>query len=131
MVYAVLVTHGNLANELIATAKGIFGDFSGCYAVSNANKSPDTLRKELDSIIESGKEDDRFIVFVDFFGGSCCHACLAVEQRHEHAALITGINLPMLLAFLYKRDEVDFQNLPAELTSRGIGSIRVVQADDL
>jgi mannose/fructose-specific phosphotransferase system component IIA len=131
MVSAVIVTHGNLAEEFLATAKEIFGDVSGCYAVSNTRKSPQVLRDELDAILRAGGPDDRYLFFVDFFGGSCCHTCVVVEKDHDNVQLITGANLPMLLAFLYKRDDVPFDRLPGELIARGKDSIRLIKAEDM
>lgn len=130
MISAILATHGNLADELIETAKEIYYDVSDCYPVSNLHKSPQSLRDELESIVAAGGPDDQYIVFVDFYGGSCCHACMALEMEHDNVRLITGVNLPMFLAFLYKRKEVDFDSLPGELVARGLDGIRLVSAKD-
>lgn len=130
MVHAIVVTHGNLAAELIQSAAIVFGETEGCHAVTNAQKAPETLTGELEEIVAAGGGDNRYIVFVDFFGGSCCHAGLSIEQN-ERVRVISGVNLPMLLAFLYKRDEVDFEKLPDELTARGHDSIRLVEAERL
>jgi len=131
MVSAIIVTHGGLAEELLATAREIFGDVSGCYAVSNTRKSPQVLRDDLDRILDSAGPDDHFLLFVDFFGGSCCHTCVGVERHHHNVHVITGVNLPMLLAFLYKREDVPFDRLPGELIGRGKESIRLVVAEDM
>jgi len=130
MVHAIIVTHGNLAREMVNAASTVFGNVDHCYPITNANKSPGTLTGELEEILQAGGPDDRYIVFVDFFGGSCCHAGLSIEHD-ERVRVITGVNLPMLLAFLYKRDEVDFDELPDELTARGHDSIRIVEAERL
>jgi PTS system mannose-specific IIA component len=130
MVQTIIVTHGNLARELIQTAQAIIGDMEGVYSVSNNGKAPQVLCEEIEAIIE-GHPADRFIVFADFFGGSCCHACLSVEDQYENVHLITGVNLPMLLAFVNKRDQVSFDQLPEELIARGRDSMRSVRAEDL
>jgi len=131
MVRAVIVTHGNLGAELVETAETVFGSFTGVSAVSNTQKSPQKLTEDIREELAKGGPEDRFIVFADFFGGSCCHACLGIEQDREDVRLVTGINLPMLLAYLYKRDEVPFEALPEELVQRGQRSIRVVGAETL
>jgi mannose PTS system EIIA component len=131
MISAIVVTHGNLAEEFIATAKKIYGAFSGVYAVSNDDRTPSALAAELETIIEAGGPDDSFVVFVDFLGGSCGHATLAVERRHRNVRILSGVNLPMLLAFLNKRSEVNFARLPSELASRGRDSIHAVDSDQL
>jgi len=130
MAHAIIVTHGNLAAELVRSARTVFGNVENCHPVTNADKSPTTLTAELEEIVAAGGADGRYIVFVDFFGGSCCHAGLSIEQD-ERVRVVTGVNLPMLLAFLYKRDEVDFDQLPDELIKRGHDSIRLVSAERL
>lgn len=125
MVKGIIVTHGNLAQELIQTAKLIYGEFSGCFAVSNEGKSPQTLLDEVGSLIDAQKGDP-CLVFVDFFGGSCCHACMRLKIARNDVPIIAGINLPMLLAFLNKRDTVPFDRLPADILGRAHGSIQSV-----
>lgn len=76
MVSAIVVTHGRLAQEFIATAQSIYGTVTGVYAISNDNLTPQALTSEIDAIIESGGPDDAFVILVDFLGGSCGHATL-------------------------------------------------------
>lgn len=131
MISAIVVTHGRLAEEFIATAQSIYGSFKGVYAVSNADKSPQALASDVDAIIDSGGPEDSFVILVDFLGGSCGHATLSVERRRRNVRVVSGVNLPMLLAFLNKRADVGFERLPAELASRGRDSIHAVDTDQL
>ena len=131
MTTGIIITHGNLADEFLKTAKAIFGEFTDCYPVSNQQKSPRVLIKELEEVIKSRDSENPFIVFIDFWGGSCCHACLDVKQRHDNVHLITGVNLPMLLAFLHMRDTIPFEKLAAELIDRGRRSVRVLDFESL
>jgi len=128
MVAGIIVTHGNLGEELVRTAKTVLGEFSDCYALSNASKSTEALKKEVQKAIESIK-DTPCIVFVDFVGGSCSHACLSHVATHEQGRdvpIISGVNLPMLLAFLNKRDEVPFEALVEAIVERSFNSIQVL-----
>lgn len=126
MVTGIVITHGNLCDELMATARTVFGSFSNCHAISNATKSSQALFEDLEKIVLSEKGSD-FIMFVDFFGGSCSYACLRFQQSYKKIPLISGVNLPILLAFLNKRDEVPFDKLADELVMRGHDSIRIVK----
>jgi len=129
MISAIVVTHGSLAREFIATARNIYGTFSGMHDVSNDGKSPQALAAELEAIVEAGGPDDCYMILVDFIGGSCGHATLAVERRHRNVRIVSGVNLPMILAFLNKRSETNFERLPSELASRGRDSIHAIDAD--
>ncbi len=125
MVAGIIVTHGRLAEELIDTAKRIYGDFSDCYPVTNDGKSPHVLFEEVSLLVQS-LEGGPCVVFVDFVGGSCCHACVRLKVERESVPVITGVNLPMLLAFLNKRDAVPFDRLPGEIIDRGHTSIQMI-----
>ena len=51
MVHAIIVTHGDLAAELVRSAATVFGAVEGCHPVSNADKAPQTLVGELEAIV--------------------------------------------------------------------------------
>jgi PTS system mannose-specific IIA component len=125
MITGIIVTHGKLAAELLETARTIIGDFSHCHAVTNLSKSPQALYDEVHSLLESEK-DRPCIVFVDYFGGSCSHTCLRVESTHPGTCVISGVNLPMLLAFLNKREALPFEDLTGEIVKRGQNSVRIL-----
>lgn len=128
MVAGIVVTHGNLAEELLRTAKGVIGEFSDCFALSNASKSTESLTQDVSAVVESVK-GKHCIIFVDFVGGSCSHACLSHLSSRGAGAdvpIISGVNLPMLLAFLNKRDEVPFDQLADAIVERSCNSIQVL-----
>jgi len=128
MVTGIIVTHGMLAEELLQTAKRIFGEFSDCYPVTNVAKSPKALTDELASHITACREEP-CLVFVDFFGGSCSYACMKLLGTFTNIRVVTGVNLPMVLAFLNKRGEVSFDDLAREIVERGRDSIRELERD--
>jgi len=128
MVAGIVVTHGNIADELLRTAHTVYGEFSDCHALSNTSKSPDALMEEIGDVIKAVKGKP-CIIFVDFLGGSCSHACLMQASAGGEAQdipIISGVNLPMLLAFLNKRDEVPFEELPEMIVERGCRSVQVL-----
>jgi mannose/fructose-specific phosphotransferase system component IIA len=131
MISAIVVTHGRLGAEFVATAHRIFGDFNGVYSLSNEDRTPQTLAEDIEAILDHAGPDEGFILLVDFLYGSCGHATLAVERRHRNVRVVSGVNLPMVLAFLNKRNEVDFERLPSELAARGRDSIQSVDTDQL
>lgn len=128
MVVGIVVTHGALAEELLATARRIYGDFTGCHAITNNGKSPQALLDEIRNLIDANA-GNRCVVFTDFFGGSCCHVCMKLRMERDDVPVITGVNLPMILAFLNKRDSVPFDGLPGEVIGRGHNSIQVVDPE--
>jgi mannose/fructose-specific phosphotransferase system component IIA len=129
MVAGFIVTHGNLAEELIRTARSVIGDFDDCYAFSNEGKSTQGLCEDLEAALAG--RDLPCVIFVDFIGGSCGHACLRVAGDRPRTAIISGINLPMLIAFLNKRDEVPFDQLAAVILERSRASVNIIDPENL
>ena len=128
MVAGIIVAHGNLAEELIRTARTILGDFQGCRAFSNTGVSTQRLYDDITASLEG---DEQCVIFVDFLGGSCSHACLRIAADRPRTALLTGVNLPMLLAFLNKRDEVPFDRLPAAVLERAREAVQVIEPEKM
>lgn len=129
MVTGIVVTHGQLGEALLSTAGKVFGDFSQCFAISNASRSPQTLYDEIVSVVESAGAPA--LIFVDFSGGSCSHTCMRLETVRDDISVISGANLPMLLAFLNKRDEVPFEELAKVVLERGLNSIKILDPSKL
>ena len=129
-VIGIVVTHGNLAAELIRTAETVIGQIGNCYALTNDKKSPQILREDIETTIEMSGGGPT-IVFTDFSGGSCSHACMIVEAGRENVVVFSGVNLPMLLAFVNKRDELPFDELPAAILERSNKSIKILDRSKL
>jgi PTS system mannose-specific IIA component len=96
MVGVVVVTHGQLAEELIRTAESVCGQLEQCRAVSvGAPAAVEDARARLAEAIRAVDAGDGVLVLTDMFGGS--PANLALTFLDEHLEVLTGVNLPMLM----------------------------------
>ena len=98
----VVVTHGQLATELVNSAEMIVGDLPKFVAVSIGwHDDVDQAREEIGRAIErvAGAAADGgrtpVLVLTDMFGGT--PANLAVTFVSPEVEVITGVNLPMLI----------------------------------
>ncbi|MCG8468796.1 MAG: PTS mannose transporter subunit IID [Gemmatimonadetes bacterium] len=96
----VVVAHGELAAALVAVVSSISGVEDGLRAVSNDGLGADGLRERVTAAVGT----DPTIIFVDLKGGSCGLAGLAVAKGASGVAVLTGVNVPMLLDFVFHRD---------------------------
>lgn len=114
-----VVGHGEMANGLVSAVRRIAGDAAGAlHAVSNEGKSPELLRDEIDKIAG----DEPVVIFVDLSTGSCGMAALSCCRNRERRVLVGGVNLPMLLYFVFHRDE-PLAELAAQSIERGRAAI--------
>lgn len=95
----VVVTHGELASALVDAVRHITGDDGSLVAVSNEGCGRDGLAEQLESAIG----DCPCVVFVDLPSGSCLQASATYLRSHGNVALVAGVNLAMLLDFVYHR----------------------------
>ncbi|MBU1700533.1 MAG: hypothetical protein KJ970_02800 [Candidatus Eisenbacteria bacterium] len=113
-----LVTHGALGTELIRVVESILGPQEDIAVVSNTGTSMESLTRKIRTQIESIQAEDLFI-FVDLLGGSCSQVCQLVRQEHPSTVIFSGVNLPMLLEFAYKRRLLEPVELAAEVARKG------------
>lgn len=121
----IIVTHGMLADELCHTTQLIVGKLSNCHSISGSDLSDEEVIRRIKKIITSASVE-RAIIFVDYFGGSCCINSVRAAQGLEGVKVISGVNLPMLLDFVTKRETMDFKEMVDHLLRRGRESVRLV-----
>ena len=132
----VVVTHGQLATELVNSAEMIVGDLPHFAAVSIGwHEDVDHAREEIGAAITrvsalaagSDQESGKVLVLTDMFGGT--PANLAVTFVSEHVEVITGVNLPMLIKLARPQKFTDLASLARDMREHGRNAIWV--ASDL
>ena len=120
----IVLAHAEVANAFVAAVQSIAGDQHGLVAVSNTGCDRASLTARLDGAI-AGRPA---VVFADMPGGSCAFSAASYARAHHDVAVVTGVNLAMLLDFAFHRDVT-----PAAAASRasqtGRGAITAIGAD--
>ena len=97
----VVVCHGRMAAALIEAAEGITGVKDALLPVSNTDCDRGTLETRILDAVGAGPA----VVFVDLASGSCLIATLARLRGRSEATVVTGVNLAMLVDFVFHRDQ--------------------------
>ena len=119
MIGVVVITHGTLSEQLLATAALIMGDQKDVYAVSfTARESLDNLRQKANAAIEPFKTDG-CLILTDIMGGSATNVCVEL-MKNEKVEVLTGANLPMLLEAISYRDGADLKALASRVQASGV-----------
>ena len=98
-VLGILVGHGKLAEGLLDAIQEITGSRAGLVPLDNHGMTPETLEEQLAEV--SGQLPS--IVFVDLPSGSCAYAARRLKRHHPQVAVVCGVNLPLLLDFMFHR----------------------------
>ena len=130
MIGALIVTHGNLANELLNAARQIEADVTGIEAVAlEWNETVDASREKIDEALRRVGRDRDVIIFTDMFGGTPSNISLSFLEK-GHVEIVTGVNLPMVVKFaMVKQESQDLATVARMITEKGSKAIRV--ASDL
>jgi mannose PTS system EIIA component len=127
---ALIVTHGNLAAELLNAARQIEADVAGIAAVPlEWNDSVDAAREKIAEALTRIGHDRPVIIFTDMFGGTPSNISLQFLEEGR-VEIVTGVNLPMIVKFaMLKEEPRDVATLAHVISEKGSKAIRV--ASDL
>jgi len=130
MTGVVVVTHGQLATELVNAAETIVGDLPQFTAVS-IGWHDDTLdaREEIAQAIARVNTDTQgVLILTDMFGGTPANLAMTFLAT-DQVEVITGVNLPMLIKIANTRESTGLLAMARELREHGRNAIWV--ASDL
>jgi PTS system mannose-specific IIA component len=99
LIGALIVTHGNLANELLNAARKIEATNVVIEAVPlDWTDSVDEAREKIRVALDRVGTDGGVIIFTDMFGGTPSNISLSFLEK-DRVEIITGVNLPMVVKF--------------------------------
>ena len=96
-VAGVIVSHGQVANELLSAAETIIGSFKHITAVSIGwHDDVEAAKNEIRRAVERVSEGGGVLLMTDMFGGTPTNIASMFLQRGE-VEVVTGVNLPMVI----------------------------------
>ena len=128
MIGVVVVTHGQLATELLNAAETIVGELPRFTAVSIGwHEDTEDARAEIADAVARVNEDTGVLILTDMFGGTPSN--LAMTFLGDCVEVITGVNLPMLIKLANLAEQADLLTAAREIREQGRAAIWV--ASDL
>jgi mannose PTS system EIIA component len=129
MIGVVVVTHGQLATELLNAAETIVGDLPSFAAISIGwHDDVDQARREIADAIARLDAGSGVIVLTDMFGGTPSNLAITLVEDGK-VEVVTGVNLPMLLKLANLRESGDLLEIARRIREDGRTAIWV--ASDL
>jgi len=129
MIGVVVVTHGQLATELLNAAETIVGDLPRFTAVSIGwHEDVQDARDEIAQAIARVQAEHGVLLLTDMFGGTPSNLGMTFLEVGR-IEVITGVNLPMLIKLASMLEGTDLLAVARDLREHGRNAIWV--ASDL
>jgi mannose/fructose-specific phosphotransferase system component IIA len=134
MIRALVITHGEIGRELVRVTEMILGPVPGLTAMSNAGKAATDITASIQDWLKETPTDkspeteqpDQKLILLDDYGGSCATSAQLACGQDPGTAIISGVNLAMLLGFVTWRQTDDFEELVAKIVQKGREAIILV-----
>jgi len=108
----VIVSHAAVAKAMVDAVTAITGIEGALTPISNEGCGTEALGERLRDVVGAGPA----VLFVDLPGGSCfTSSARYAKEGGADIAVVTGVNLAMLLDFVFNRDIP-----PAEAARRAV-----------
>jgi mannose PTS system EIIA component len=125
----VVVTHGQLATELVNAAEMIVGDLPQFTAVSIGwHDDVNDAREDIAQAIERVRGEEGVLLLTDMFGGTPSNLAMTFLAQGR-VEVITGVNLPMLIKLVNLSGHPDLLAVARDMREHGRHAIWV--ASDL
>ncbi len=129
MIGVVVVTHGQLAAELVSAAETIVGDLPHMRAVSIGwHEDVQDARQEIAAALESVAGSEGVLIVTDMFGGTPANLGITFLEPGK-VEVVTGVNLPMLIKLAGVAGSASLLEAAREIREHGRNAIWV--ASDL
>src|SRR2546421_3443478 len=125
MIGVVVVTHGQLATELLNAAEMIVGDLPRFAAVSIGwHDDVSDAREDISQAIERVRGDGGVLLLTDMFGGTPSNLAMTFIETNQ-IEVITGVNLPMLIKLASQAQSTDLLAVARDMREHGRNAIWV------
>lgn len=123
MIGALVVSHGHLAEELVAAAEMIVGEISHIQAVSIGwHDDVNDARKEIERRIAEVEQGAGVLILTDMFGGTPSNIAFSFHEP-EKVDVVTGVNLPMIIKIASQEEGETLDSLAHLVRDQGRSSI--------
>jgi len=116
---AVIVSHGQVANELLGAAQKVVGELSHITAVSiDWNDDVEMAKAAIAKAIKEVSQGIGVLLLTDMFGGTPTNIC-AMFLDSDDIEIVTGVNLPMVIKVASFSRDVTLAELAIEVEEQG------------
>ena len=115
----VIISHGQLANELLAATETVVGETTGISAVSIGwHDDVEAAKDEIERAIKQVDSGSGVLLLTDMFGGTPTNIA-AMFLKAGEVEIVTGVNLPMVIKLASGSGAVSLAEMAASVEEQG------------
>jgi len=119
----VIISHGQLATELLSAAEAVVGDINQIRAVSIGwHDDVEAAKGEIQHAIAEVSLGAGALLLTDMFGGTPTNIA-AMFFKEGEVEIVTGVNLPMVIKLASLNREITLTELAKEVEQQGKDAI--------
>ena len=119
MIGGVIVTHGQLANELVSSAEMIVGEITHITTVSIGwHDDVEVARQEIERAVQRVDGGSGVLLLTDMFGGTPTNIAASFLGRGP-VEVVTGVNLPMVIKLATQEKDETLPDLARRVRDQG------------
>jgi PTS system mannose-specific IIA component len=123
MVGALVVSHGHLAQELVASAEMIVGEILHIQAVSIGwHDDVNDARRDIEKRLAEVDTGTGVLILTDMFGGTPSNIAYSFHDPGK-VDVVTGVNLPMIIRIAGQKEGEKVEMLARAVRDQGRSSI--------
>jgi PTS system mannose-specific IIA component len=115
----VVISHGQVANELVTAAEAVVGDLNHVTAVSIGwHDDVELAKAEIERAIANVSDGSGVLLLTDMFGGTPTNIAAMFLEKSD-VEIITGVNLPMVIKLASLNNEMTLHEVAEEVEEQG------------
>jgi PTS system mannose-specific IIA component len=119
----IIVSHGQVASELLAAAETVVGDLDHIVAVSIGwHDDVETAKAEIAGAIKKVSRGNGVLLLTDMFGGTPTNIS-AMFLKEGEVEIVTGVNLPMVIKLASQNKQITLREMTVEVEQQGKNAI--------
>ena len=130
MVGIILASHGGFAEGIYQSGEMIFGKQENVKAcVLKPSEGPDDIRKKMEDAVKSFDDPEQVLFLIDLWSGTPFNQASNLFEQHKDTwAIVTGMNLPMLIEAYGARlqDGITAREIATQIVNSGKDGIKTL-----
>lgn len=123
----ILISHGDLSREMVASAEMIVGEIEHLYTVCmNERDGLDGTTAKLDAVFDQIDKDAPVLIIADILAGTPANVAVQAMYSRGNVRVLTGMCLAMIIEYQVC-DSENVDEMAEYLRETGMISIKIVE----